>query len=67
MGLLEYFERHSGGIWVDASRLFLYKVERNLLGLDRRYRGFSSHGDGSVGPNWRSARTLLAVQHREVR
>ena len=31
-GLLEYFERHTSGVWVDASRLFLYKVERNLLG-----------------------------------
>ncbi|WGJ15330.1 C1 family peptidase [Methylocapsa sp. D3K7] len=32
VGLLEYFERHSSGKWVDASRLFLYKTERNLLG-----------------------------------
>jgi C1A family cysteine protease len=31
-GLLEYFERRASGIWVDASRLFLYKVERDLLG-----------------------------------
>ena len=31
-GLLEYFERHTSGIWIDASRLFLYKVERDLLG-----------------------------------
>lgn len=31
-GLLEYFERHTGGKYTDASRLFLYKVERNLLG-----------------------------------
>ena len=32
VGLLEYFERHTKSKWVDASRLFLYKVERNLLG-----------------------------------
>ena len=32
VGLLEYFERHASGAWVDASRLFLYKVERDLLG-----------------------------------
>ena len=31
-GLLEYFERHASGKWTDASRLFLYKVERDLLG-----------------------------------
>jgi C1A family cysteine protease len=32
VGLLEYFERRSSGKWIDASRLFLYKVERDLLG-----------------------------------
>jgi C1A family cysteine protease len=32
VALLEYFERRGGGPHVDASRLFLYKVERNLLG-----------------------------------
>jgi C1A family cysteine protease len=31
-GLMEYFEKHASGKWVDASRLFLYKVERDLLG-----------------------------------
>jgi C1A family cysteine protease len=33
IGLLEYFERKASGRFVDASRLFLYKVERDLLGL----------------------------------
>src|SRR5262245_30805834 len=33
VGLLEYFERRAFGTHVDASRLFLYKVTRNLLGL----------------------------------
>ncbi|HKB14594.1 MAG TPA: C1 family peptidase [Planctomycetota bacterium] len=32
VGLLEYFERRAFGTHVDASRLFLYKVTRNLLG-----------------------------------
>lgn len=32
VGLLEYFERKASGGHVDASRLFLYKVTRNLLG-----------------------------------
>ena len=32
-GLREYFERHASGKWVDASRLFLYKVERDLMGV----------------------------------
>jgi C1A family cysteine protease len=32
IGLLEYFERRTSGRYVDASRLFLYKATRNLLG-----------------------------------
>ncbi|MBI4782384.1 MAG: cysteine protease [Oscillatoriophycideae cyanobacterium NC_groundwater_1537_Pr4_S-0.65um_50_18] len=31
-GMLEYFERRAFGKHIDASRLFLYKVTRNLLG-----------------------------------
>ena len=33
MALLEYFERRSSGQYIDASRLFLYKFTRKLLGL----------------------------------
>jgi C1A family cysteine protease len=32
VGLVEYFERRAFGRHLDASRLFLYKVTRNLLG-----------------------------------
>jgi C1A family cysteine protease len=32
VGLLEYFERHTAGTYTDASRLFVYKTERDLLG-----------------------------------
>jgi C1A family cysteine protease len=32
VGMLEYFERTAGGRHVDASRLFLYKATRNLMG-----------------------------------
>jgi len=32
MGMLEYFERRAFGRYVDGSRLFLYKVTRDLLG-----------------------------------
>lgn len=32
VGLLEYFERRAHGKFTDASRLFLYKAERDLLG-----------------------------------
>lgn len=32
VGLLEYFEKRSFGRFLDASRLFVYKAERNLLG-----------------------------------
>ncbi len=31
-GLMEYFELHAFGTYLDGSRLFLYKVERDLLG-----------------------------------
>lgn len=31
-GLFEYFEKRSFGTYIDASRLFIYKVTRNLLG-----------------------------------
>ncbi|HEV8436056.1 MAG TPA: C1 family peptidase [Thermoanaerobaculia bacterium] len=31
-GILEYFEKRAFGKYLDASRLFLYKVERELLG-----------------------------------
>jgi C1A family cysteine protease len=33
VGLVEYFERRAFGTWLDASRLFLYKVTRDLMGL----------------------------------
>lgn len=32
VGIVEYFERRAFGKHIDASRLFLYKVTRNLLG-----------------------------------
>lgn len=32
VGLVEYYERRAFGKWIDASRLFLYKATRNLLG-----------------------------------
>lgn len=32
VGILEYFERKAFGRYLDASRLFLYKATRNLLG-----------------------------------
>ena len=32
VGLIEYYERKAGGRHVDASRLFVYKTTRNLLG-----------------------------------
>jgi C1A family cysteine protease len=32
VGLVEYMEKRGRGVHVDASRLFLYKVTRNLLG-----------------------------------
>ena len=33
VGLIEYYERRALGAHIDASRLFLYKVTRNLMGV----------------------------------
>jgi C1A family cysteine protease len=33
IGLVEYFERRSFGKHIEASRLFIYKVERDLMGV----------------------------------
>ncbi len=32
VALLEYFEKRASGVYIDASRLFVYKTERDLLG-----------------------------------
>jgi C1A family cysteine protease len=50
VGLLEYFERRSFGKHIDASRLFLYKATRDLLGW---------HGD--TGAHLRSSMGALAL------
>lgn len=39
MGLIEYYERKSFGKHTNGSRLFLYKVTRNLMKLKREIRG----------------------------
>jgi C1A family cysteine protease len=33
VGLFEYFEKKASNLYIDASRLFLYKTTRNLMGL----------------------------------
>lgn len=40
VGLIEYCERKAFGRHIDASRLFLYKVTRNLLGWDWDYGAY---------------------------
>jgi C1A family cysteine protease len=50
VGLVEYFERRAHGRHIDASRLFLYKTTRDLLGW---------HGD--TGGYLRSAMGALAL------
>lgn len=50
VGLLEYFERKSFGTFVDASRLFVYKAERDLLGWT-----------GDTGAYLRTAMEALAL------
>ncbi|MDD1606367.1 MAG: hypothetical protein LUP96_06705 [Methylococcaceae bacterium] len=32
VGMIEFYEKKAYGVWLDASRLFLYKVTRNLSG-----------------------------------
>ncbi len=48
--LFEYFQKRSSGKYLDASRLFLYKVTRNLL-----------HWKGDVGANSRTTMKALAL------
>lgn len=50
VGLVEYFERRAAGRHIDASRLFLYKATRDLLGW---------HGD--TGATLRSTMEALAT------
>jgi C1A family cysteine protease len=50
VGLLEYYERRAAGKHIDASRLFLYKVTRDMLGVK-----------GDTGAYLRSAMGALAT------
>ncbi len=50
VGLVEYFERRAFGKHIDASRLFLYKVTRNLL-----------HWQGDTGAFLRTAMGALVL------
>ena len=50
VGIVEYFEKRAFGKWIDASRLFLYKVTRNLL-----------HWTGDTGAFLRSTMGALAL------
>jgi C1A family cysteine protease len=50
VGMVEYFERRANGKHIDASRLFLYKVTRNLL-----------HSTGDTGAFLRSTMGALVL------
>ena len=50
VGLVEYFERRAHGKYIDASRLFLYKVTRDLM-----------HATGDTGAYLRSTMGALAL------
>ena len=50
VGLIEYYERKAYGRHIDASRLFLYKTTRNLLGFE-----------GDTGAYLRSTMAALAL------
>lgn len=48
VGLIEYYERKAFGTHIDASRLFLYKVTRNLLGWDWDYGAYMKTTMGAM-------------------
>ncbi len=67
VGMLEYFERKAFGKHVDASRLFLYKATRKLLGLWGD-SGASLRGDRRCDAALRRpAGALLALRRSGVR
>lgn len=49
VGLIEYYERRAFGMHIDASRLFLYKVTRNLIGLAGDTGGIFANHNGRNG------------------
>ena len=65
--IVEYYERRAFGKHIDASRLFLYKVTRNLLGWEGDSGAFSPVDDGSSGSVRCTARTVLALYYRGLR
>ncbi len=50
IGILEYFEKRAFGKYIDASRLFLYKVTRNMV-----------HRTGDTGASLRSTMAALVL------
>jgi C1A family cysteine protease len=54
VGMIEYYERKSFGRHIDASRLFLHKVTRNLMKQKGGYRGLPAKGHGCHGALWSS-------------
>ena len=67
VGLYEYFERRAHGKHVDASRLFLYKVTRKLMGLTGDTGAYLRDTMKAHGPLRRAARALLALPNRPLR
>ena len=78
VGMVEYYERRAFGRHIDASRLFLYKVTRNLLGwtggpprpplrpLDAKARAEVMRGLREAGVSL-VVRPLDPGDHRQVR
>lgn len=62
-GVIEYYERKSFKRHTDASRLFLYKVTRNLMKMKGGgYGGLPSNNRGSHGALWGASGGALALQ-----
>ena len=61
--VIEYYERKAFGRHLDASRLFLYKVTRNLMKMKGDTGAYLREDDERDGPLRRAARGVLAL-HR---
>jgi C1A family cysteine protease len=48
VGMIEYFEKRADGKYIDASRLFLYKVTRNLLNFKGDTGAFLRSAMGAI-------------------
>ena len=66
VGMIEYFEKRATGKYIDASRLFLYMVTRNLLNFKGDTGAFLRSAMGAITLFGGPARRMLALRYRKV-